>query len=71
MPAMRGSPSAGRTDNVPIRSDIPHRPTIDLAMRVTISRSFSEPVVTMWNTSCSAAIPPSAPMMRPRRYAAS
>ena len=37
-------------------------------MRVTISRSLSEPVVTTSKTSCSAAMPPSAPMMRPRRY---
>ena len=64
---MRGSPSAGSTDSVPMRSDMPQRPTIERAMRVTISRSFSEPVVTTSNTSCSAAMPPSAPMMRPRR----
>ena len=64
---MRGSPSAGRTDSVPMRSDMPQRPTIERAMRVTCSRSFSAPVVTTPNTSCSAAMPPSAPMMRPRR----
>ena len=64
---MRGSPSAGSTDSVPMRSDIPHRPTIDLAMRVTVSRSLSAPVVTMLKISCSAAMPPSAPMIRPRR----
>ena len=32
---MRGSPSAGSTDSVPMRSDMPQRPTIDRAMRVT------------------------------------
>ena len=32
---MRGSPSAGSTDSVPMRSDMPQRPTIERAMRVT------------------------------------
>ncbi|RWA19374.1 hypothetical protein MELE44368_21495 [Mycolicibacterium elephantis DSM 44368] len=69
IPAMRGSASFGNTDTGPIRSDMPHRPTMPRATLVAVSRSLSEPVVTTPYTS-SAAIPPSAPMMRPRRYSA-
>ena len=38
-------PSAGRTVNGPIRSDMPHRPTICRAIRLACSRSDSAPVV--------------------------
>ena len=70
-PGEAAAPAASRihgsTDNRPTRSDIPQRPAIDRATRVTTSRSFSDPVGTMPNTSCSAAMPPSAPIIRPRR----
>jgi hypothetical protein len=44
----------------------PPRPTIARAVRVLVSRSCSEPVVTTPKTTSSAAIPPSAPNARPR-----
>lgn len=64
---MRGSPSLLSTLTGPIFSDMPHRPTIWRAIAVAISRSLSTPVVVAPNTSDSAARPPSAPMIRPRR----
>jgi hypothetical protein len=49
-------------------SDMPQRPTIWRAMLLTWSRSLSAPVVMSPKTTSSAARPPRAPMMRPRRY---
>ena len=43
----------------PSFSLIPKRMIICFAVCVTFSRSFAAPVVTSWNTSSSAARPPS------------
>ena len=42
-PAMRGSPSGGNTESVPMCSDIPQRPTIDPAIRVSDLEIVSHP----------------------------
>ena len=63
-----GKPGGGSTVTGPIAVDIPHRPTICRAMLLTWSRSLSAPVVMSPYTTSSAARPPSAPVMRSRRY---
>ena len=60
-------PSPGTTLTGPMASDMPQRPTMWRAMAVTSSRSDSAPVVTSPYTSSSAARPPRASVMRPRR----
>ena len=60
-------PGGGSMVTGPIAGDMPQRPTIWRAMVVTMSRSDSAPVVKSSKTSSSAARPPSAPVIRPRR----
>ena len=56
---MNGSESPPPSLTAPIFSLMPYCVTIARATRVAFSMSFAAPVVGSWNTSSSAARPPS------------
>ena len=63
--------SSKTTVTGPTFGDMPHLPTIWRAIAVACRRSDSAPVVITPYTTASAAMPPRAPTIRPRRYSSS